>query len=409
MNNISLEFNNVWKKFKKGEKYDSLRDLIPAMAKRIFSGNHGGELLEKEFWSVKDVSFHIKRGEALGIIGPNGAGKSTILKLISGILRPNRGDIKVNGRLSALIEVGAGFHPDLTGRENVFLNGAILGMKRDEIDRKFDEIVEFSGLSEFIDTPVKRYSSGMYARLGFSVAAHIDPEILLVDEVLSVGDAGFQSKCVAKMQEVISSGTTVVFISHNVRQVARLCDNIIVLSHGEAKHLGDSSHALKIYFDLVSGQSRNKYKSISSDEYAAVTVVPVDASVSVADRVLFNTPVYLKVECNLPPALCKANLVIKIGSHDGQDYLVLSSARGNIDLKPGNQKFLCRIDNCRLIPNSYRITAFLTDALTGKIFYSFPYHTDLIIDMPDGDMAMKLPGSRFAVFDVPVTWDVIKK
>ena len=188
MSSVALEFDGVWKKFRKGEKHDSLRDLVPALVKALLSGNHRDALKTREFWALRDVSFQIKRGEAVGIIGANGSGKSTTLKLLSGILKSTRGEVKVNGKLSALIEVAAGFHPDLTGRENIYLNGTILGMRKPEIDRKFDEIVDFSGLEDFIDTPVKRYSSGMYARLGFSVAAHVDPDILLVDEVLSVGD-----------------------------------------------------------------------------------------------------------------------------------------------------------------------------------------------------------------------------
>lgn len=249
MNDIALEFNHVWKKFKKGEKYNSLRDLIPAMTKRLFSGNSRGELQEKEFWALKDVSFEVKRGEAFGIIGPNGAGKSTILKLLSGILKHNKGEIKVNGRLSALIEVGAGFHPDLTGRENVYLNGAILGMKKGEIDKKFDEIVEFSGISEFIDTPVKRYSSGMNARLGFSVAAHMDPDVLLVDEVLSVGDLAFQRKCHEKMESFVRSGVTVVFISHNLQAVASLCKEAILLNQGAIKDVGTTANVIRQYME----------------------------------------------------------------------------------------------------------------------------------------------------------------
>lgn len=248
MNNTPLEVSNIWKKFKKGERFDSLRDLIPAMSKRIFSRNQRGELGEKEFWALKNVSFQVKKGEALGIIGPNGAGKSTILKLLSGIMKPNKGKINVNGRLSALIEVGAGFHSDLTGRENIFLNATILGMKRDEIKRKFDEIVEFSGLSEFIDTPVKRYSSGMYARLGFSVAAHVDPEILLIDEVLSVGDFMFQDKCLKKMMEIVKGGTTVIFISHNIPSVIRICPTTILLNRGEIQRYGESKDVCRYYY-----------------------------------------------------------------------------------------------------------------------------------------------------------------
>jgi len=255
MSDIVLEFNHVWKKFKKGEKYDSLRDLIPAMAKRLFTGNNRGELQEKEFWAVKDVSFQVERGEALGIIGPNGAGKSTILKLLSGIMRPNKGDIKVNGRLSALIEVGAGFHPDLTGRENIYLNGAILGMKKNEVDKKFDEIVDFSGVEEFIDTPVKRYSSGMYARLGFSVAAHVNPDILLVDEVLSVGDLEFQQKCINKMLSLKGQGIPVVFISHNLQSIQLLCNRAMLLKMGKIVKEGNAERVIVEYLSPGSGAS----------------------------------------------------------------------------------------------------------------------------------------------------------
>lgn len=186
----------------------------------------------QEFWAVRDVSFEVKRGEALGIIGHNGAGKSTILKLLSSITAPTQGEIIINGRLSALIEVGSGFHPELTGRENVYLSGSILGMRRREITKKLDSIVEFAGVRQFIDTPVKRYSSGMYVRLGFSIAAHLDPDILLLDEVLAVGDAAFQSKCLQRINELKVTGTTIVFISHDLGAVERLCDRALLMQQG---------------------------------------------------------------------------------------------------------------------------------------------------------------------------------
>jgi len=247
MSEIAVECDRVWKKFKKGEIHDSLRDLLPAMVGVLFSRNHRNELHEGEFWALKDVSFQVRRGEAVGIIGPNGAGKSTILKLLSGILEPTLGKVQVKGRLSALIEVGAGFHPDLTGRENIYLNGAILGMRKSETDRKLDEIIAFSGLEDFIDTPVKRYSSGMYARLGFSVAAHVDPEVLLVDEVLSVGDFAFQGKCMRKMKETMSKGATVVYISHNVNSVVELCPRTILLTLGTVQKFAASGDVSRLY------------------------------------------------------------------------------------------------------------------------------------------------------------------
>jgi lipopolysaccharide transport system ATP-binding protein len=259
MSSVALEFDGVWKKFKKGERHDSLRDLVPAVVKALLSSNHRDALKAREFWALKDVSFQIKRGEAVGIIGSNGSGKSTTLKLLSGILKSTRGEVKVNGKLSALIEVAAGFHPDLTGRENIYLNGTILGMRKPEIDRKFDEIVNFSGLEDFIDTPVKRYSSGMYARLGFAVAAHVDPDILLVDEVLSVGDMSFQQRCMEKMQEKIRSEVAVIFVSHNLPAVANLCDRAILLSKGDVVVDGPCEKAIEAYVKAMgSGDSKSE-------------------------------------------------------------------------------------------------------------------------------------------------------
>jgi len=247
MTDTALEFQHVFKKFRKGEGHDSLRDLIPGLLKKTFQVHGKDTLKTKEFWALKDVSFQVGRGEALGIVGPNGSGKSTTLKILSGILRPNAGSMKVKGRISALIEVGAGFHPDLTGRENIFLNGAILGMSRSEIRQKMDAIVEFSGIPGFIDTPVKRYSSGMYARLGFAIAAHVEPEILLVDEVLSVGDYMFQGRCIQKMNEVLKNGTTVIFVSHNMESVLSLCGRAILLVNGEIAREGAPTEVIAEY------------------------------------------------------------------------------------------------------------------------------------------------------------------
>ncbi|OQX85238.1 MAG: hypothetical protein B6D55_07700 [Candidatus Omnitrophica bacterium 4484_70.2] len=251
-----IEFDRVWKKFKKGRKFNSLRDTIPKLFRFRKTPLYEG-LKEGEFWALKDVSFNVKKGEVLGIIGPNGAGKSTILKLLFKILAPNKGKVKVKGRVSGLIEVTAGFHPELTGRENVYLNGTIIGMSRKEIDKKFDEIVEFSGIGEFIDTPVKRYSSGMYARLGFSIVAHMRPDILLVDEVLAVGDSAFQVKCAQKMQELLRSGATIVLVSHNLFLVKNLCKRVILLSEGRKVKEGKPDEVIPYYQNLI----QKKYES----------------------------------------------------------------------------------------------------------------------------------------------------
>ena len=252
MSDIAIRMEHVYKKFRKGEVYNSLRDLLPALTGRMFRQGELSERDKREFWAVQDLSFEVKRGEAFGIIGQNGAGKSTALKMLSRIMKPTKGQIVVNGRLSALIEVSAGFHHDLTGRENIFLNGTILGMSRREIQSKLDQIIAFSGIEEFIDTPVKRYSSGMYARLGFSVAAHVDPEVLIVDEVLSVGDQAFQQKCIERMREVLRSGAAVLFVSHNLKMVAEFCHRCLLLEKGQTVKLGPPDEVISTYLQKPS-------------------------------------------------------------------------------------------------------------------------------------------------------------
>jgi len=214
-------------------------------------------LAKEEFWALKDVSFEIKQGDRVGIIGRNGAGKSTLLKLVSRITEPTTGRISIKGRISSLLEVGTGFHPELTGRENIYLNGAVLGMTRKEIKRKFDEIVAFAEVEKFLDTPVKRYSSGMYVRLAFAVAAHLEPEILIVDEVLAVGDTAFQKKCLGKMQEVGQEGRTVLFVSHNMRVIQTLCSVCVLLENGELVNQGETLCVVEDYLKANSGCSIN--------------------------------------------------------------------------------------------------------------------------------------------------------
>ena len=215
-------------------------------------------LVKTELWPVKDVSFEIRAGEVVGIIGRNGAGKSTLLKILSRITEPTSGRAEIFGRVGTLLEVGTGFHPELTGRENIYLSGIILGMKKAEIDRKFDEIVEFSGIDKFVDTPVKRYSSGMYVRLAFAVGAHLEPEILIVDEVLAVGDGAFQKKCLAKMKDIGAHGRTVLFVSHNMQAVTRLCDRVILLEEGRVLHDGPTQEVVKTYLNSGFGASASR-------------------------------------------------------------------------------------------------------------------------------------------------------
>lgn len=252
----AISIKNVSKKYVIGKQKDgSLRGTLAGM----FSG---GKSDSEEFWALNDVSFDIQQGDVVGIIGKNGAGKSTLLKILSQITKPTTGSIEINGRVASLLEVGTGFHPELTGRENVYLNGTILGMTRKEVKAKFDEIVAFSGVEKFIDTPVKRYSSGMYVRLAFAVAAHLEPEILIIDEVLAVGDAEFQKKCLGKMGEVAGQGRTVIFVSHNMAAVKTLCTKGLVLAKGVPKFAGTAEDAVAYYF---SGEGRSRQNFIEFD------------------------------------------------------------------------------------------------------------------------------------------------
>ena len=240
MSDIAIRIEGLGKKYRirhqRRERYVTLRDVITDKFRSISRGNgYAGQSSGEDFWALKDVSFDVKRGEVIGVIGRNGAGKSTLLKVISRITEPNEGRIELMGRVASMLEVGTGFHPELTGRENIFLNGVILGMRHAEIKRRFDEIVAFSEVEEFLDTPVKRFSSGMYVRLAFAVAAHLETEILIVDEVLAVGDAEFQKKCLGKMSEVAQGGRTVIFVSHNMGSIRRLTRRCILLEHGQVK------------------------------------------------------------------------------------------------------------------------------------------------------------------------------
>jgi len=288
MSDPVIQIENLSKKYQLGTiGYGSLRHDLQAWWARIRGREDPNALigeqsrldLHGDFWALKNVNLKIEPGDAIGVIGRNGAGKSTLLKILSRITRPTEGVVKIRGKVASLLEVGTGFHPELTGRENVLLNGAVLGMKRDEILKKFDEIVAFAGVEQFIDTPVKRYSSGMYVRLGFAVAAHLDPEILIIDEVLAVGDAAFQKKCLGKMEDVSQEGRTVIFVSHNMLSVKSFCRRGVLLEQGKVKADDEISHVIDSYMgtetvrsgevvwegpDNAPGDERARLKSVRS-------------------------------------------------------------------------------------------------------------------------------------------------
>ena len=272
----TVEFDGVSKQYRLGMQ-GTLRGTVAALLGRNRSAGDGRRTL----WAVRDLSFRLSPGESLGLIGPNGSGKTTALKLLSGITLPTEGRIAVQGRTSALIELGAGFHPELTGLENIYLNGAILGLKRREIAKRLDAIIDFSGLERFIDTPVKRYSSGMYVRLGFAVAAHVEPDVLLVDEVLAVGDASFRHRCIQHMQELRKGGTTVLFVSHNMHLVRSMCDSVILLMNGQIRAQGSPSDVISEYESLIQnhvpdGGSQDDDGQPTADSQAKLILTSVD-------------------------------------------------------------------------------------------------------------------------------------
>lgn len=319
------------------ENYTALRDVISRKARQLTTKNPKSETKE-EFWALKDVNFEIGQGEAVGIIGRNGAGKSTLLKILSRITEPTHGRIELNGRVASLLEVGTGFHPELTGRENIFLNGAILGMSQVEIRKKFDEIVDFSGVEKFLDTPVKRYSSGMYVRLAFAVAAHLEPEILVVDEVLAVGDAEFQKKCLGKMNEVShQEGRTVLFVSHNMRAIQDLCAKSIFLQNGMVKDIGPTDSVIDHY--LNTGTSQTYHGDIGPVKFVEINQVEKEIHIVVKYEVTgeqrleipnfgfvvydqMNSPIF-----GINPSLLKTQTLPTSYNNDGSIKIIIKEPR----------------------------------------------------------------------------------
>ena len=355
----SLELHRVWKKFHRGEVHDSLRDLIPAMTRRLLGrAPPGDELEEGDFWALRDVSFRVGPGEALGIIGPNGAGKSTVLKILTRILRPTRGWCEVEGRVGALIEIAAGFHPDLTGRENIFLQGAIIGMPSAYIAKRFDDIVEFSGIGPFVDTPVKRYSSGMNARLGFAIAAHLDPEVLVIDEVLAVGDLAFQQRCYDRLGEFRRSGIPIAFVSHNMQAIASVCDRVLLLRPGQEPLMGSVPEMLAAY--TASGSAAVEDPRIESC-WASLRDAATDQPVTGPIAPHRELQLRLKIKASEPLPRCHLALVVTRSDGTRMYDAVCHSDREMVDLEPGGEaQFDVRFD-AHLLRGTYIVSAVLLD------------------------------------------------
>lgn len=348
----------------KKESYTALRDVISNKVKSVFRkpGQQAGQTRE-EFWALKDINFDVQQGDRVGIIGRNGAGKSTLLKVLSRITEPSAGRIRVNGRIASLLEVGTGFHPELTGRENIFLNGAILGMSRREIRDKFDEIVAFAEVEKFLDTPVKRYSSGMYVRLAFAVAAHLEPEILIVDEVLAVGDAQFQKKCLGKMEDVSKNhGRTVLFVSHNMGVLLQLCQKAILLKGGQLITKGETKAVVDQYMLNTTGAANVYTKPLNerTSEIYISRVESVTQNGENAEEFQFYDPVCIKVKLEVQKFDPSALVSVTLQNSNG-DFL--STFVENLtDLYSQSQgvEFTVKFPPGIIAPNSYafRIAVF---------------------------------------------------
>jgi lipopolysaccharide transport system ATP-binding protein len=357
------------------KSYTALRDVIGQevrnFARKMRDGARGRQVFQagetEEFWALKDVSFEVKQGEVLGIIGRNGAGKSTLLKILGRITEPTAGRVTLRGRVASLLEVGTGFHPELTGRENIFLNGAILGMSRREIRAKFDEIVTFAEVEKFLDTPVKRYSSGMYVRLAFAVAAHLEPEILVVDEVLAVGDMEFQKKCLGKMQDVASrQDRTVLFVSHNMAAVQSLCHSAILLTDGHCTSKGPVDAIVHEYLNRMNQMAavplsqRNDRRGSGAIRFSSVTLEGRGEKTVMAFQCGGEATLRLEVDCSVARA---GNVALAAGIHDemGQRVLLLDAEVIGTEIPElafGRHVFKFTISRMPLVPGRYSLTLF---------------------------------------------------
>ncbi|MEN9935458.1 MAG: hypothetical protein RLZZ387_2037 [Chloroflexota bacterium] len=409
MSEIAIRVEGLGKRYTLGERepYRALRDVIAAVPRALL-GRRGAAKAAEPFWALKDVSFEVRRGEVVGVIGRNGAGKSTLLKVLSRITRPTEGRARIHGRVGSLLEVGTGFHPELTGRENIFLNGAILGMRRQEIQRKFDEIVDFAEVERFLDTPVKHYSSGMYTRLAFAVAAHLEPEILLVDEVLAVGDAAFQKKCLGKMGEVAKEGRTVLFVSHNMAAVENLCVSALLLSGGRLTEIGPVRQVISAYLKIASGQDtvplvdRVDRKGNGKLKMVALAVY----GENFASLPACGGPVTLEIsyEGSLP----LRNVHISAGFYTafGEGCLYVSNDLTGDALNdlPEQGKLICRFDKLGLMPGTYTVNLYCT--INGVLADWVQNAADVTVEAADYYGTGKLPPKGYGYSVADHRWTV---
>lgn len=389
MKNIMIQIENLSKEYRLGTfGHGTLHKDLQSWWARLrgkedpnskLAGNTGELDRNEKFWALRDINLEIEKGDILGIIGANGAGKSTLLKILSRVTAPTKGIVKVKGRIASLLEVGTGFHPELTGRENVYLNGAILGMTKKEVARKFDEIVGFAEVEKFIDTPVKRYSSGMYVRLAFAVAAHLEPEILIVDEVLAVGDARFQKKCLGKMEDVGKEGRTILFVSHNMPMIASLCCKAILLNQGRLIKQGPTTEVIQSYFSqggLSKGEAdyRESGRKPGDDTAHLLAARLKNSKGQVVTEFALEEEIIIEMEYMVTRRGARVNPNLHLNTADGTKAFVTSDAVIDSDAvlktEPGWYRANCRIPGYLLNDGTYYVGIALSTMETSKVHFN---------------------------------------
>ncbi len=421
MSETIIEIENLTKEYKLGViSHRTLYRDLQSFTSRIFNkvdpnsviGTDYARLRKGKFHALDNISLEIKQGDIVGIIGKNGAGKSTLLKILSRVTEPTSGHVKINGRIASLLEVGTGFHPELTGRENVFLNGAILGMRKKEIAAKFDEIVNFSGVEEFIDTPVKRYSSGMYVRLAFAVAAHLDPEILIVDEVLAVGDAEFRKKCLGKMSEVSKTGRTILFVSHEMSAISSLCNTGILLSNGKILKEGSVEDVVSEYMNVVVKSSTGRFwrndERPGDDIVKLNSIQLIDESLNPIQVVLMGEKFGVEIIYELKENDFRINPGVTVYTSSGQVLCVSMPASKQICTDKNTYKAICWFPANLFNNDSFSLR------INSHSFYPTQMHFDImeainfdVIEQNSNNRNIDYKDKMYGLIRPDLAWDII--
>ena len=423
MSDVAIEVRGLSKRYLLGQQdalHGTLREAITAATRSVFHLARGMRLPRRDsIWALDDVTFDVERGQVLGVIGRNGAGKTTLLKILSGITDPTAGEARIRGRVGSLLEVGTGFHADLTGRENIFLNGAILGMRRREIQAKFDEIVSFAEVERFIDTPVKRYSSGMYLRLAFAVAAHLEPDILIVDEVLAVGDAAFQRKCLGKMGEVSGEGRTVLLVSHNMAAITQLASNCVWLEHGRVREIGETSRIVPDYLssdmartepgyaDLRDAQLRAGVPKRTNREITFDSVRLCDDEGRSSDIFFEGEPMTIRLGLHSRISASRLEIVVFFKTLEGVIIFTLMSGLMEVDLAPGPASVSVTMPRNQLRQGRYQLDLYMLthspqDQLLGPIGFE--------VALPrNGVMDPRQAREGFGLVNVECEWGEVRQ